>query len=72
MHRVMDKGDNSNVNMPKKVVAKAAKKGLQSAAQKVVHPPYLKTNIPAGEALPAPPLGPQLGAVSTVKMTFES
>ncbi|XP_046557877.1 39S ribosomal protein L11, mitochondrial-like [Haliotis rubra] len=40
-------------------VARAAKK----LGPKVVHPPILKTDIPAGQAAAAPPLGPQLGQV---------
>lgn len=44
-----------------KKITKLAK-GLKKGAEKVtVHPPYFKTYIPAGSALPAPPLGPQLG-----------
>ncbi|KAL4237942.1 54S ribosomal protein L11 [Mactra antiquata] len=40
---------------------KAATKVMRKVAEKVIHPPYLKTNIPAGQAVAAPPLGPQLG-----------
>ncbi|ELU07658.1 hypothetical protein CAPTEDRAFT_169602 [Capitella teleta] len=39
-------------------MVKAAKKGLS----KVQHPPFLSAIIPAGRAMPAPPLGPQLGS----------
>ncbi|KAL3872528.1 hypothetical protein ACJMK2_035751 [Sinanodonta woodiana] len=44
--------------MSKKVsaVGKAAKN-----VSKVVHPPYMRLTIPAGEAAAGPPLGPQLG-----------
>ncbi|XP_050407457.1 39S ribosomal protein L11, mitochondrial [Patella vulgata] len=35
--------------------------GMKKAVTKVVHPPFMKTYIPAGMASPAPPLGPQLG-----------
>jgi len=39
-------------------------KGMKKATvEKVIHPPFLKTNIPAGQATPAPPLGTQLGQV---------
>jgi len=39
-------------------------KGMKKATvEKVIHPPLLKTNIPAGQATPAPPLGTQLGQV---------
>ena len=38
-------------------------KGAKKAASKIQAPPFLKTDIPAGKATPAPPLGPQLGAV---------
>ncbi|XP_060599206.1 large ribosomal subunit protein uL11m-like [Ruditapes philippinarum] len=40
---------------------KKAAKVIKSVTRKVIHPPYLKTNIPAGKAAAAPPLGPQLG-----------
>jgi hypothetical protein len=46
-------------NMPPKKAAKV----IKSVTRKVIHPPYLKTNIPAGKAAAAPPLGPQLGQV---------
>ncbi|XP_014215240.1 39S ribosomal protein L11, mitochondrial isoform X2 [Copidosoma floridanum] len=36
-------------------------KFAKKAAEKVIHPPFLKTNIAAGMANPSPPLGPQLG-----------
>ena len=38
-------------------------KGMKKTVEKVIHPPFLKTNIPAGQASPAPPLGSQLGQV---------
>ena len=54
----------------KKMAATAGKKlgklvkGMKKAtAEKVIHPPFLKTYIPAGQATPAPPLGTQLGQV---------
>lgn len=31
---------------------------------KITHPPYIKTTIPSGKAVAAPPLGPQLGQVT--------
>ena len=40
------------------------KKGLKKVVQKVIHPPFINTNIKAGKAMPAPPLGTQLGSVS--------
>ena len=46
--------------MASKVVGKLAKAGKKA---KVVHTPYLKVTIPANEAKPSPPLGPQLGQV---------
>ena len=66
---VIDKGEYSKPIMSKNI-AKAAKKGMQKATQKAIHPPFLKTNIPACEAVPAPPLGPQLGAVSDPLVTL--
>ena len=39
-------------------------KGMRKTVEKVIHPPFLKTYIPAGQATPAPPLGTQLGQVS--------
>jgi large subunit ribosomal protein L11 len=36
-------------------------KGMKKGVEKVNHPPYLSTIIGAGSAMPAPPLGPQLG-----------
>lgn len=41
-------------------LAKAGKKGKQS-----LYTPFLKVTIPANQAKPAPPLGPQLGQVLT-------
>jgi len=38
-------------------------KGMKKIVEKVIHPPFIKTNIPAGQASPAPPLGTQLGQV---------
>jgi len=38
-------------------------KGMRKTVEKVIHPPFLKTYIPAGQATPAPPLGTQLGQV---------
>jgi len=38
-------------------------KGMKKTVEKVIHPPFLKTYIPAGQASPAPPLGTQLGQV---------
>jgi len=43
-----------------KMAGKAGKKGKLG-----VFTPFLKVNIPAGQAKPAPPLGPQLGQVRT-------
>ena len=45
-----------------KKVAKVVK-GMKKGVEKVNHPPFLSTIIPAGLAMPAPPLGPQLGQV---------
>ena len=49
-----------------KMAARVAK-GMKKVVEKVKHPPFLKTNIRAGQAVAAPPLGPQLGQVSKPK-----
>jgi len=36
-------------------------KGMKKGVEKINHPPFLSTTIPAGNAMPAPPLGTQLG-----------
>lgn len=46
--------------MSSKKVAKVTK-ALKKVVEKVAHPPFLSTYIPAGLASPAPPLGTQLG-----------
>lgn len=45
-------------------------KSMKKSASKIVHPPLLRTYIPAGKALPAPPLGPQLGQVRLLDDNF--
>lgn len=47
-------------------VGKLAKGGRKGKAA-VVFTPFLKTTIPAGQAKPAPPLGPQLGQVKLLR-----
>ena len=51
---------------------KAAGKMVKKAVEKHAHPPFLETYIKAGQALPAPPLGPQLGAVRTIILFYRS
>ena len=50
--------------MATKVAGKLAKSGKKKGKQ-VIFAPYLKLTIPANQAKPAPPLGPQLGQVSS-------
>lgn len=38
-------------------------KGLKKSVDNIAHSPYLSVIIPAGQAIPAPPLGTQLGQV---------
>ena len=46
-------------------------KGLKKGAENVTrHPPYFKTYIWSGNAMPAPPLGPQLGQVCYTGFTI--
>lgn len=48
------------------MASRAGQKGarvVKKVLEKVKHPPFMKTNIPAGQAAAAPPLGPQLGQV---------
>lgn len=42
-------------------MAKRGGKGLKKIVENVIHPPYIRTHIPAGKAMPGPPLGPHLG-----------
>ena len=51
-----------------KMAAKAGRvaKSMKTAVESVKHPPYFKTNIGAGKAVAAPPLGPQLGQVKSL------
>lgn len=51
-----------------KMATKGAKivKSMKNVVEGVKHPPYFKTNIPAGKAIAAPPLGPQLGQVCSM------
>ena len=46
-------------------MAGRATQGFRKVIAKVVHPPFLRVTICAGEAAAAPPLGPQLGQVSS-------
>ncbi|VDP20383.1 unnamed protein product [Schistosoma margrebowiei] len=46
--------------MASRVAAKVTRK-TKAVADSIVHPPFLKLIIPAQQARPAPPLGPQLG-----------
>lgn len=46
--------------MASKAVSKVFRKP-KGAIDNVIHPPFLRANIPAQQARPAPPLGPQLG-----------
>ncbi|KAF8564328.1 hypothetical protein P879_08728 [Paragonimus westermani] len=46
--------------MASRAVGKIARK-TKGAVDNVIHPPYLYAIIPAQQARPAPPLGPQLG-----------
>jgi len=48
--------------MASKKVVKITK-GLKKTVDNISHPPFLSTIIPAGQAMPAPPLGTQLGQV---------
>ena len=41
-----------------------ATRNAKKLAEKIIHPPYLRTDIPAGMAGPGSPLGPQLGQVN--------
>jgi hypothetical protein len=46
--------------LPSSLVGKMASK-LKAVASKVILQPYFQMDIPAGQASPAPPLGPILG-----------
>ncbi|KER26275.1 hypothetical protein T265_06469 [Opisthorchis viverrini] len=46
--------------MASRAASKIVRK-TKSAVDNVIHPPYLRVDIPAQQARPAPPLGPQLG-----------
>ena len=50
------------------MASKASKvvKGVKKVTEKVHHRPYLSTYIKAGQAMPAPPLGTQLGQVNQI------
>ena len=45
------------------MAARRAVKVMKKVADKVNHRPFIKTYIKAGQAVAAPPLGPQLGQV---------
>ncbi|CAH8462716.1 unnamed protein product [Schistosoma rodhaini] len=55
--------------MASRVAAKVTRK-TKAVADSIVHPPFLKITIPAQQARPAPPLGPQLGKRNVNIATF--
>ncbi|XP_064623032.1 large ribosomal subunit protein uL11m-like [Lineus longissimus] len=55
--------------MASKGMKKVARVG-KKFAEKIEHPPYMRVTIPAGGAVPAPPLGPQLGQRSVQIQQF--